>query len=137
VAEAMTAEQRRKLRRGGLGGLIALAGVYLFVLAVDRGHDLAAFSAVYVVVVGWPAWRYVIAPLIDSARGRTDTVTGPVRFNRGTARPGGDRRFVYVGARRLRVASTTQWDVLIPERCYLLRYAPITRVVLDLEEVGS
>jgi hypothetical protein len=133
----MTGDQRRKLRRGGLGGLIALAGVYLFVLAVDRGRDLAAFSAVYAVVVGWPTWRYVIAPLIDSVRGRTATVTGPVRFNRGAARPGGDRRFVYVGARRLRVASTNQWDLLIPERSYLLRYAPITRVVLDLEDVGG
>jgi hypothetical protein len=133
MTEAMTGVQRRQLRRGALSGLVALAGVYLVVVAIDRGRDVAAFSAVYAVVVGWPAWRYVIAPLIDSVRGRTATIVGPVRFAKGTKREG-DRRFVYVGNRRLRVASTAQLYDLVPERPYLLRYAPITRVVLDLRD---
>jgi len=136
MTEAMTDDQRRKLRRGALSGLVALCGVYLVVVAIDRGRDLAAFTAVYAAVVSWPVWRYVAAPLIDSLRARTATVTGPVRFTRGTAR-GADRRFVYVGGRRLRVASTAQLDVLVPERSYLLRYAPITRVILDLQAVGD
>jgi hypothetical protein len=132
----MTAEHRGKLRRGALSGLVALGGVYLVVVALDRGRDLAAFSVVYTVVVAWPAWRYVVAPLIDSVRGRMATITGPVHFAKGSRR-GGDRRFVYVGARRLRVASTAQLDVLVPERAYRLRYAPITRVVLDLAAEGE
>jgi hypothetical protein len=127
----MTAEHRGKLRRGALSGLVALGGVYLVVVALDRGRDLAAFSLVYAAVVAWPAWRYVVAPLIDSVRGRTATVAGPVHFAKGSKR-GGDRRFVYVGARRLRVASTAQLDLLVPDRAYRLRYAPITRVVLDV-----
>jgi hypothetical protein len=136
MTEAMTHDQRRKLRRGALSGLLGLGGVYVVVVAIDRGRDVAAFSVVYALFVGWPAWRYVIAPLIDSARGRTATVTGPVRFAKGTKR-GGDRRFVYVGNRRLRVASTAQLDHLVPERSYLLRYAPITRIVLDLRAEGT
>jgi hypothetical protein len=132
----MSAEHRRKLRRGALSGLVALGGVYLVVVAIDRGRDIAAFSVVYAVVVAWPAWRYIVAPLIDSVRGRTATITGPVRFTKG-GRRGGDRRFVYVGDRRLRVASTAQLDLLVPERAYRLRYAPITRVVLDLQAEGE
>jgi hypothetical protein len=136
MTEAMTSDQRRKLRRGALSGLLALAGVYVVVVAIDRGRDVAAFSVVYAVVVAWPAWRYVAAPLIDSVRGRAATVTGPVRFAKGTRR-GGDRRFVYVGDDRLRLGSTAQLDDLVPERPYLLCYAPITRVVLDLRAAGD
>jgi hypothetical protein len=136
MTEAMTADQRGKLRRGALSGLAALGGVYVVVVAIDRGRDIAAFSVVYAVVVAWPAWRYVVAPLVDSVRGRTATITGPVCFAKGAKR-GGDRRFVYVGTRRLRVASTAQLDVLVPERAYRLRYAPITRVLLDLQAEGD
>jgi hypothetical protein len=128
----MTDDQRRRLRRSGLGGLITLAGVYAIVMVVDRGRDVVVFSVVYAALVLWPAWRYVAAPLVDSARGRAGVMTGPVNF----ARPG-DSRFVYVGGERLRVASPAQVRSLEADRSYLVRYAPITRVVLDLQPVAS
>ncbi len=130
----MAGGERRRLRRSGLSGLAALAGVYVVVIAIDRGRDVAVFSLVYAVVVLWPAWRYVAAPLIDSARGRAGIVNGPVRLAKSAGR-GGDARFVYVGARRLRVASPAQLRDLMVDRPYRLRYAPITRVVLDVEAV--
>ena len=47
----MTDDQRRRLRHGGLVGLVTLAGVYLMVIAIDRGRDVAAFSVVYAVLM--------------------------------------------------------------------------------------
>ena len=132
----MTDDQRRRLRRSGLVGLITLVGVYLLVIAIDRGRNVATFSVVYAVLILWPAWRYVAAPLIDSVRGRAGIVTGPIRFAR-RAGGSGDSRFVYVGAERLRVASPAQLKIVVADQAYLLRYAPITRVLLDVEPVGE
>jgi hypothetical protein len=132
----MTDDQRGRLRRSGLAGLVTLAGVYLLVIVIDRGRDVAAFSLVYAALVLWPAWRYVAAPLIDSLRGRAGVVTGPIGFAK-EARRRGDARFVYVGAERLRIASPEQLEVVVAGRVYLLRYAPITRVLLDVEPVGD
>jgi hypothetical protein len=131
----MTDDQRRRLRRSGLGGLVTLAGVYAVVIAIDRGRDVLVFSVVYAALVAWPAWRYVAAPLVDSARGRAGMLTGPVHFATTTRR--GDARFVYVGAERLRLATPAQTETLVAGRSYLVRYAPITRVVLDLQAVAS
>lgn len=130
----MTDDQRGQLRRSGLAGLVTLAGVYLLVIVIDRGRNVATFSLVYAVLILWPAWRYVAAPLVDSLRGRAGVVTGPVRFAK-EARRRGDSRFVYVGAERLRIASPEQLEVVVAGRAYLLRYAPITRVLLDVEPV--
>ncbi len=132
----MTDDQRRRLRRSAFVGLITLAGVFLLVIAIDRGRDVATFSVVYAVLILWPAWRYVAAPLIDSVRGRAGIVTGPIRLANKAGRHG-DSRFVYVGSERMRVSSPAQLDVVVADRDYRLRYAPITRVVLDLEALGD
>jgi hypothetical protein len=128
----MTDDQRRRLRRSGLGALITLAGVYALVVVVDRGRDVLVFSVVYAALVLWPAWRYVAAPLVDSARGRAGVMTGPVNFAKGR-----DSRFVYVGGSKLRLASPAQLEAFVANRRYLVHYAPITRVVLDLRPVAS
>ena len=133
----MTDDQRRRLRRSGLVGLITLVGVYLLVIAIDRGRNVATFSVVYAVLILWPAWRYVAAPARSTrcagGRGSSPVPSASPRRCRGS----GDSRFVYVGAERLRVASPAQLKIVVADQAYLLRYAPITRVLLDVEPVGE
>ena len=137
TTEDMADGERRRLRRSGLSGLAALAGVYVVVIAIDRGRDVAAFSVVYAVVVLWPAWRYVVAPLIDSARGRAGIVNGPVRLAKSAetqaATPGSSTWAPDVCGWRPRLS----FEDLMVDRPYRLRYAPITRVVLDVEAVAE
>jgi hypothetical protein len=117
------------LVRAGLVGLATLVGLYVVVLVIDRGRNLALFSVAYAVLVLWPAWRYVAAPLVEAARGRVEEANGPISVSR-------DGRFVYVGDTRLRMSSAAQFDAGAEGRSYRVTYGPLTRVVLEAEDLG-
>jgi hypothetical protein len=125
----VSTEQRRSLVRAGLTGLATLVGLYVVVLVIDHGRNLALFSVAYAVLVLWPAWRYVAAPLVEAGRGRVEQTSGPVSVSR-------DRRFVYVGDLRLRMSSAAQFDTAVEGRSYRVTYGPVTRVVLEAEDLG-
>jgi hypothetical protein len=125
----MSTEQRRSLVRAGATGLATLVVLYVAVLVIDRGRNLATFSLVYAVLVLWPGWRYVVAPLVEAARGRVVEATGPVSVS-------GDKRWVYVGDLRLRTASAGQFGGVADGRSFRVSYGPLTRVVLEAEDLG-
>jgi hypothetical protein len=124
----MSSEQRRSLVRAGATGLATLAALYVVVVVIDRGRNLALFSVVYAVLVLWPAWRYVAAPLLEAARGRVVEAVGPVSVSR-------DKRFVYVGDLRLRTASAVQFESVTDGHSCRVTYGPLTRVVLGAEHL--
>jgi hypothetical protein len=125
----MSTEQRRSLLRAGIIGLLTLVALYVAVLVIDRGRNVATFSIVYAALVLWPAWRYVVAPLVEAVRGRVVEAAGPVSVSR-------DKRFVYIGDLRLRTASAAQFGSVVDGRSYRVTYGPLTRVVLEAEDLG-